>query len=128
MVACHPFLVVRVTDARGREPGHGGDSRRSPGTRPERHDELLARQIDTPEKFLRLLALMLSLGAGRRRGWRTFPATAPEARGWHAGQLGVFETLVRALGTAPSVLGISRRWSSGSSDPRRAARSAGRVR
>ena len=33
-----------------------------------RHDELLARQIDTPEKFLRLLALMLSLGGAERDG------------------------------------------------------------
>ena len=101
MVDVTPFLVVRVTDARG-------ESRATvvlaalTGDPPGRHDELLARQIDTPEKFLRLLALMLSLGsAGSMAG---FPDDATGSAGWNPGQLGVFETLVRALGTAPSVL------------------------
>ena len=68
MVDVTPFLVVRVTDARG-------ESRATvvlaalTGDPPGRHDELLARQIDTPEKFLRLLALMLSLGGAGRHGW-----------------------------------------------------------
>ena len=101
MVDVTPFLVVRVADARG-------ESRATvvlaalTGDPPGRHDELLARQIDTPEKFLRLLALMLSLGgAGSMAG---FPGDGTGSAGWNPGQLGVFETLVRALGTAPSVL------------------------
>jgi hypothetical protein len=96
-----PFLVVRVTDARG-------ESRATvvlaalTGDPPGRHDELLARQIDTPEKFLRLLALMLSLGDANSMA--AFAGDGTGSGGWKAGQLGVFETLVRALGTAPSVL------------------------
>jgi hypothetical protein len=86
MVAVTPFLVLRVTDTRG-------ESRATlvlaalTGDPPGRHDELMARQIDTPEKFLAELAGG-DAGSGR----------------WTAGQLGVFETLVRALGAAPSVL------------------------
>jgi hypothetical protein len=101
MVDVTPFLVVRVTDARG-------ESRATvvlaalTGDPPGRHDELLARQIDTPEKFLRLLALMLSLGGdGSMAG---FLGDGTGSGGWNPSQLGVFETLVRALGTAPSVL------------------------
>ena len=100
MVDVTPFLVVRVTDARG-------ESRATvvlaalTGDPPGRHDELLARQIDTPEKFLRLLALMLSLGGA---GDMTNLLGGTGSGRWNAGQLGVFETLVRALGTAPSVL------------------------
>jgi hypothetical protein len=101
MVDVTPFLVVRVTDARG-------ESRATvvlaalTGDPPGRHDELLARQIDTPEKFLRLLALMLSLGGAG--GMADFPGDGTGSAGWNPSQLGVFETLVRALGTAPSVL------------------------
>ena len=101
MVDVTPFLVVRVTDARG-------ESRATvvlatlTGDPPGRHDELLARQIDTPEKFLRLLALMLSLGGAG--GMPGLPGDGAGGAGWNPGQLGVFETLVRALGTAPSVL------------------------
>jgi hypothetical protein len=101
MVDVTPFLVVRVTDARG-------ESRATvvlaalTGDPPGRHDELLARQIDTPEKFLRLLALMLSLGG--EAAMAGFPGDGNGSVRWNPSQLGVFETLVRALGTAPSVL------------------------
>ena len=101
MVDVTPFLVLRVTDARG-------ESRATvvlaalTGDPPGRHDELLARQIDTPEKFLRLLALMLSLGSAG--GLAELTGSSTGSGWWDAGQLGVFETLVRALGTAPSVL------------------------
>jgi alkylhydroperoxidase/carboxymuconolactone decarboxylase family protein YurZ len=101
MVDVTPFLVLRVTDARG-------ESRATvvlaalTGDPPGRHDELLARQIDTPEKFLRLLALMLSLGSAGSLAELTGSSAGS---GWRdAGQLGVFETLVRALGAAPAVL------------------------
>ena len=101
MVDVTPFLVVRVTDARG-------ESRATvvlaalTGDPPGRHDELLARQIDTPEKFLRLLALMLSLGGAG--GVAGLPGDGTGSARWNPSQLGVFETLVRAPGTAPSVL------------------------
>ena len=96
-----PFLVVRVTDARGESRATvvlAALTEDPPG----RHDELLARQIDTPEKFLRFLALMLSLGDAS--GIAAFAGDGAGSAGWKVGQLGVFETLVRALGTAPSVL------------------------
>jgi hypothetical protein len=97
-----PFLVIRATDSRD-------ESRATvviaalAGDPPERHDELLARQVSTPEKFLRLLALMMSLGAAGG-GLAELPGGAAGGAGWHAGQLGVFESLVRALGSAPAVL------------------------
>ena len=90
MVDVTPFLVVRVTDARG-------ESRATvvlaalTGDPPGRHDELLARQIDTPEKFLRLLALMLSLGGAG--GMADLLGDGTGSARWNAGQLGVFETL-----------------------------------
>ena len=95
MVDVTPFLVVRVTDARG-------ESRATvvltalTGDPPGRHDELLARQIDTPEKFLRLLALMLSLGGAG--GVAGLPGDGTGSARWNPSQLGVFETLVRAPG------------------------------
>ena len=67
MVDVTPFLVVRVTDARG-------ESRATvvlatlTGDPPGRHDELLARQIDTPEKFLRLSGAHAVPRRGRRHG------------------------------------------------------------
>ena len=96
-----PFLVIRATDGR-EESSATVVIAALAGDPPERHDELLARQVGTPEKFLRLLALMMSLGAGG--GMAELLGDGPGAAGWHAGQLGVFESLVRALGGSPSVL------------------------
>jgi hypothetical protein len=101
MVDVTPFLVVRVTDARGESRATVALAALT-GDPPGRHDELLARQIDTPEKFLRLLALMLSLGGAG--GMADLLGDGTGSARWNAGQLGVFETLVRALGAAPSVL------------------------
>jgi hypothetical protein len=101
MASITPFLVIRVTDARE-------ESRATvvlaalAGDPPQRLDELLARQVGTPEKFLRLLALMMSLGAGG--GMAELLGGAAGGTGWHAGQLGIFESLVQALGSAPAVL------------------------
>jgi hypothetical protein len=96
-----PFLIMEVTDARGKSRSTVVLAALT-GDPPGRHDELLARQIDTPEKFLRLLALMLSLGGAG--GMSDLLGGGTGSAGWNAGQAGVFETLVRALGTSTSVL------------------------
>jgi len=68
-----------------------------------RLDEVLARQVDTPEKFLRFLALLLGLANpalllnGRRHGDR--------ARNSRTGVApGVFELVLRALADRPDAL------------------------
>ena len=68
-----------------------------------RFDEVIARQVDTPEKFLRFLALLLGLGdldtvaAGEGTGvgsWTFGPL----------GSTGVFELLVRAVADRPDAI------------------------
>lgn len=56
-----PFVVLRVTTQRRLEGGTVLRAELS-GAPDDRLDVVLARQIDTPEKFLRFLFLMLSLG------------------------------------------------------------------
>lgn len=67
-----------------------------------RLDEVLARQVDTAEKFLRFLALLLGLAD---------PSAALAARdgggtatGWLTGATGVFELVVRALADRPQAV------------------------
>jgi hypothetical protein len=96
-----PFLVLRLTDGR--------DETRSTvlkaelaGDPPGRRDELLARQFDTMEKFLHFLALLLALGSPIEN---SSPEGAGTIRGgWSVGHLGVFEALIRALGSGSSAL------------------------
>jgi hypothetical protein len=74
------------------------------GDPPGRFDEVIARQVDTPEKFLRFLALLFGLGdtpllaagelAGSDRQW---------AFG-RRGQVGLFELLVRAVADRPQAI------------------------
>jgi hypothetical protein len=68
-----------------------------------RLEEILIRQVDTPEKFLRLLALLLGFGSGR------LPTPSPDGQGlggsWSAGvPSGIFELLVRALAVQPDAI------------------------
>jgi len=101
MVDVTPFLVLHVTDARGATRGTVVYAALT-GDPPGRRDELIARQVDTPEKFLRFLALLLALtGAGDMGG---LLGNGAGGSGWNAGQGGVFETLVRALGAKTSAL------------------------
>jgi hypothetical protein len=95
------FVVLRLRDGRGEE--------RSTvvrvlliGDPPGRLDAVLARQVDTPEKFLRFLTLVLgldqdagALGAGSRGG---------EGRWVAGGGPGIFELLVRSLVDKPQAL------------------------
>lgn len=101
MVDVTPFLVLHVTDARGAARGTVVYAALT-GDPPGRRDELIARQVDTPEKFLRFLALLLALtGAGDMGG---LLGNGGGGSGWNAGHGGVFETLVRALGAKTSAL------------------------
>ena len=97
------FLVVHAISPDGL---HGGTVirgllRNDPAGR---LDEILARQVDTPEKFLRFLALLLGLGNpylltmlagdGRSAGGYANAGPAP----------GIFELILRALADRPEAL------------------------
>jgi hypothetical protein len=99
-----PFLVVRITTLSGLTGGTVLVAELV-GDPVDRLDVVLARQIDTPEKFLRFLYLLLSLGdpallaalaSGDGSGSGGFnPLT---------GGPGVLELVLRALAESPSVL------------------------
>ena len=66
----------------------------------DRYSEVFARQIDTPEKFLRLLALLMGFGSGSVLGIRS--GTGDWTESWSAGNgLGVLELLAQALSEYP---------------------------
>lgn len=95
LVEITPFLVLRMTDERGATRSTVVRAQLS-GDPPQRRDEILARQVDTPEKFLRFLALLLAL-SGERGLISMIDDGGAGAGSWSAGTSGVFETLVRAL-------------------------------
>lgn len=91
-----PFVVLRVEDPRGafREAVVIADLQ---GDVPGRVDSVLAKQLDSPDKFLRFLMLLLELP-----GTAGFSASggAGDFGLWAAGSAaGVFESLVRAVGS-----------------------------
>ncbi len=69
----------------------------------DRLDEILARHVDTPEKFLRFLLLLLGLSDG---ALFLGDGTAGEGAGWSGsgGSNGLFELLVRAATDKPEVV------------------------
>ncbi|SDC03289.1 hypothetical protein GA0111570_11511 [Raineyella antarctica] len=99
-----PFVTMRVTNPSGltlstvvHAPLHNDP--------PHRLDEVLARQVDTPEKFLRFLSLLLGL-TDPSALWAETSGDAG-AGSWGAsfrGSTGVFELLVRALADRPDAL------------------------
>jgi len=96
-----PFLILRLTDSRGATRGTVVHAALI-GDPAGRLDELLARQVDTPEKFLRFLALLLAIGGSG--DINPLLPGAGAGGSWNAGTTGVFETLVRALGASASGL------------------------
>ena len=69
------------------------------GAPDERFQEILARQIDTPEKFLRLLALLIGFAS---RAGGDVAVTGDRPASWSAGAgQGVLELLARALSERP---------------------------
>lgn len=100
-----PFVVVHLTSS---VAGLGEVERRCVvraalhGDPADRLDEVIARQVDTPEKFLRFLALLLGFDA---------PSHALGVNGDGDGQswlrpqgVGLFERLVRTLAERPEAL------------------------
>lgn len=101
-----PFIVLRLSAPLGAETIEQATvvSARLLGDPPGRLDEVLARQVDTPEKFMRFLALMLGLAGGP-----PLPSaeTQGDGSGWGFsafGTAGVFEMLVRAVGERPQAI------------------------
>lgn len=70
----------------------------------DRVGEVIVRQIDTPEKFLRLLLLILGLGDGAWPAAATAGADSSGGGVWTTGGGGLFELLVRALARQPDSL------------------------
>jgi hypothetical protein len=102
-----PFVVLRASGSSAAE----GDVSRATVVHATllndpagRLDEVLARQVDTPEKFLRFLFLLLGLGAGS--GATIFgPSSGAPTGSWAGGSgSGVFEILMRALAEQPEAL------------------------
>tara|TARA_R110002051_G_scaffold291646_1_gene355724 strand:+ start:7668 stop:9422 length:1755 start_codon:yes stop_codon:yes gene_type:complete len=96
-----PFVVIRVTDTRGEQRSTVVCAELI-GDRDHRRDAVLARQIDTPEKFLRFLHLMLSLGGSA--GAHLPVGISGGFGSWSSDGAGVFETLVRSLAENPEGL------------------------
>lgn len=100
-----PFVTLRVTDRSELTLGtviHAPLENDPPG----RLDEVLARQVNTREKFLRFLSLLLGLGDPASL-WAA--ATDPDAvsTAWGAGlggSTGVFELVIGALADRPASL------------------------
>lgn len=100
-----PFIVLRARDANGLTRGTVVRAALV-GDPPGRLDEILARQVDTPEKFLRFLTLLLGLSSGTPGSpWvpgRDGQGSGGSVESW--GGPGVFELLLRALADSPSTL------------------------
>lgn len=103
-----PFVALHLTDqggSAGSRPLHVSSvvHARLIGDPPTRLDEVLARQVDTPEKFLRFVALLLGLGGAASPVQSLLTAGSDSA--WSAvGGAGMFEVIVNALATSPEAL------------------------
>lgn len=103
LIGVTPFLTVRVTHTSG-ETGATVVRAELHGDPPGRLDEILASQIDTPEKFLRFLALLLGLGSGAEvNNQLALSNGAGHYRRAAAGP-GLFESVVRALAQLPRAI------------------------
>ena len=104
-----PFVVLHVELHGPTQSVQGASVIRANliGDPPGRLDALIARQVDSPAKFLRFLFLLLGLANGTVPPW--FHQTAGDAanQGDHLHsliELGVFEALTRALVLNPGAL------------------------
>jgi hypothetical protein len=96
-----PFLVWEVTSPAS-IPSQSTVVRAELRNEPAgRLDEILARQIDTPEKFFRFLALLLGLADGLEPG-NDNGDTGAGAGIFGANGSGIFEVVVRALADRPA--------------------------
>ena len=97
-----PFVTLRLTDPSGlslatvvHAPLHNDP--------PSRLDEVLARQVDTPEKFLRFLSLLLGLSDPSAL-WTDAAGAGTAAWGIGGGSTGVLELVLQALADRPDAL------------------------
>lgn len=99
-----PFLAVRITAPGGEASAtvvRGGIH----GDPPHRHDRVLAGQIDSAEKFLRFLALLLGLDDAPTPGADGLgPGGAESIFGRVAAGGGILEAMLRALADHPRTL------------------------
>ncbi|WP_111721198.1 phospholipase D family protein [Homoserinimonas sp. OAct 916] len=95
-----PFVIIRATDSRG-EARSTIVCAELIGDVAHRRDTVLARQIDTPEKFLRFLFLMLSLGGATSTSAQSVVGSGGTFGSWTGDGSGVFESLVHALAKNP---------------------------
>lgn len=102
-----PFLAIRVHGPMGRSGSTVvvGELINAPD---DRLDVVLARQIDTPEKFLRFLFFLLSLGnpatLAAYGATQTAGSQGAAASPFGVGGGGVLEMVVRAIATRPEAL------------------------
>ncbi|CCQ15624.1 putative uncharacterized protein [Rhodococcus sp. AW25M09] len=100
LIEVSPFLRLRLTDDAGREAACvvRAELRGDPECR---LDEVLASQIDTPEKFLRFLALLLGLGQAHPLAMMGLGDATAGSGGGLAPAPQVFEIVIRALARSP---------------------------
>jgi hypothetical protein len=105
-----PFVVVRVEVDGATQTVTGATVVRATlnGDPPGRLDSVIARQVDTPAKFLRFLFLLLGMAGGGIPSW--LQPTGDETNDGSNDrvvdliELGVFEALTRALVSSPAAL------------------------
>jgi hypothetical protein len=104
LVDISPFLVIRAQLSVPGGPLVQATVVRAElvGDPPDRLDEILARQVDTPAKFLRFLYLILGLDTSVMH-WTAGQGDTTGAWG-PIGTTGVFELLCRALATNPNAI------------------------
>jgi hypothetical protein len=105
-----PFVVIRIEVQGPTQSITGATVVRAAlhGDPPGRLDSVIARQVDTPAKFLRFLFLLLGMAGGGIPSWLQPNGgglgDASNDRAADLIDLGVFEALTRALVSSPAAL------------------------
>lgn len=98
-----PFVVLRVVGPKDLSAGTIVRAQLI-NDPPSRLDEILARQVDTPEKFLRFLALLLGLTDPAILAEGSHDDSGSWGTTWRVGHTGVLELVMRALAENPDSL------------------------
>ena len=105
-----PFVVIRIEVQGPTQTVAGATVVRAAlqGDPPGRLDSVIARQVDTPAKFLRFLFLLLGMAGGGIPSWlQSNDDGMGDGSNGRVGdliELGVFEALTRALVSSPAAL------------------------